>query len=336
MNDRAEWLRQRQRGIGGSDVSAILGLSPWKTPLDIYLSKVEPIEDKEMSEPAYWGTVLEDVVAQEYARRSGRKVQRINAMLSHPDHDWMLANLDRTVVTEGSRARIGPDGRLAGADGLLECKTAGMYASADWGRDGDDDAIPTHYAAQAMWYLAVTGLPWIDFACLIGGQRFVTKRMERDEATIKALQQQCEAFWFDHVLKRNPPPCTNVTDVTKRWPEDTGEAIEANEELLVTYNEARALREVIERAEKDLETRVEKLKLALQSASALTLAGKPLVTFKKAADSQRTDWQAAASQIKAWAIEQGIEGGVDAIRDLINANTSAVKGSRRFVFVKQK
>lgn len=72
---RAAWLKGRRTGIGGSDVAAVLGLNPWKTPLDVWNDKLGLSEDKEMSEPAYWGTVLEDTVAKEFQLRTGKRVQ---------------------------------------------------------------------------------------------------------------------------------------------------------------------------------------------------------------------------------------------------------------------
>ena len=188
--DRIQWLARRQSGIGGSDVAGILGLSPWATPLDVYLSKVEPAEDRDLGEPAYWGNVLEAVVADEYAKRTGQILAAVPELLRSVDHEWMVANIDRAI---GGGSEV-VDGVLINADGLLECKTASAFKGSTWGRDDDDDAVPVHYAAQAMWYLAVTGHEWIDVACLIGGQRFVQKRITRDEDTIGAMIERCSVF----------------------------------------------------------------------------------------------------------------------------------------------
>ena len=96
---RIDWLKQRQSGIGGSDIAAICGLNPFKTPLQVWQSKINPVVDEEISEPAYWGTTLENVVAQEYAKRTGRKVQRINQVLHHPHLPYCLANIDRAWIS---------------------------------------------------------------------------------------------------------------------------------------------------------------------------------------------------------------------------------------------
>ena len=76
--DKLEWLKERQRGIGGSDVGAILGVNKWKTPFEVYLEKTEEItEVKETSEAAYWGTELEELVAKEFSKRTVRRLEGI-------------------------------------------------------------------------------------------------------------------------------------------------------------------------------------------------------------------------------------------------------------------
>lgn len=319
---RSEFLLRRRYGIGGSDVAAIMGLSPWKTPLDVYFAKAgETQPDDTMSEPAYWGTVLEDVVAQEFSKRANVKVQRVNQQLRHPQHEWMVANIDRAIITPGSRVRLGDNGLLLGADGILECKTASAYKAGEWGRDGDDDAIPVHYAAQGMWYLAVTGLPYCDFAALIGGQKFVTKRIERDEDTIAVLIEQCRAFWFDHVMARKPPAPINGTDVTKLFPTDNGQQVEANEAALIAYNAALLLRDQITQAQAELEAQLDTLKTLLGECSELATQGRKLASWKRSKDGTTTDWKAVAAACNA-------------NKDLIAAHTTTRPGARRFVFTK--
>lgn len=332
---RLEWLQLRQSGIGGSDIAAILGLSPWKTPLDIYLSKVEPIDaaDDQASEAAYWGTTLETMVAEEYARRTGRKIQRINTTMRHPEHGFMLANIDRAIVTEGSRARVGTDGFLAGADGLLEVKTAGAYSAKDWGHEGDGEAIPVHYACQAHWYLAVTGAAWCDFAVLVGGQKFLTKRVGRDDEVIAGLIEKARDFWA-LVEARTPPAPSNGADVQTLWPRETDVLVEADDATFAAFTRAVELRAQIDALDTDLHAEVEKMKLAIGSAQGLTVGGKKAVTYKAPAASAKTDWKKAASDIKGWMLENQISDGVDAVRDCIDQNTTTTEAARRFVFCK--
>lgn len=74
---REEWLLSRQKGIGGSDAAVVLGLSKWKTPFELWLEKTgQVLLDDEQSDAAYFGTILEDIVAKEFEIRSGKKVRK--------------------------------------------------------------------------------------------------------------------------------------------------------------------------------------------------------------------------------------------------------------------
>lgn len=183
---REDWLKWRKRGIGGSDAAAIAGLNRWKSPLMVYLDKTGQIEDQEPGEAAYWGTVLEDVVADEFAKRTGLTVRRRNVILQSPDHDWMLANVDRVIV-----------GRHEG----LEAKTTSAYKADEWG----EGKAPTQYIIQAQHYMAVTGFDAWHLAVLIGGQKFLHLKIDRDEELIDYLVQIESAFWHDHILANTPP-----------------------------------------------------------------------------------------------------------------------------------
>ena len=187
--ERAEWLKLRRRGIGGSDAAAIAGLNPWRSPVQVYMEKVGAIpNDDEPSEAAYWGTVLEDVVAQEFTRRTQLKTQRINAILQHPEHPFMLANVDRRIVATDE----GP--------GILECKTGSAFAREDW----EDGKVPAHYMIQVQHYLAVTGYQYGYIAVLLGGRDFRYARIERDEELISYLINIEQEFW-GRVERRDPP-----------------------------------------------------------------------------------------------------------------------------------
>ena len=183
---RQEWLDFRRKGIGGSDAAAILGLSPWASPLDVYLSKTGelPTESDEPSDAMRFGSILEDIVAQEFSRRTGLKVRRRNAMLQHKDYPFMLANLDRRIV----------------GGGILECKTANAFTAGDWA-----DGVPEHYMCQVQHYLAVTGEKFAYIAVLIGGQKFEFARIERDEPFISTIIDYERTFWHDNVLAGKAP-----------------------------------------------------------------------------------------------------------------------------------
>ena len=144
---RAEWLAQRRTGIGGSDVAAILGLSKYRSPLDVYKDKIGETPDGEQSQAAYWGTKLEDVVAREFQERTGLKVQRVNRQLSR--EGWMHANIDRAVVNHAisgtvriqGEAKQAETGRLLTTDAILECKTASSFIADQWGPSQEAEIV---------------------------------------------------------------------------------------------------------------------------------------------------------------------------------------------------
>ncbi|MFX8004365.1 lambda-exonuclease family protein, partial [Acinetobacter baumannii] len=119
---------------------------------------------------AYFGTMLEDLVAKEFERRSGKKVRRKNAMLKHPEHPFIMANIDRMIVGEKA---------------ILECKTTSAYNAKEW----ESEEIPDSYIIQVQHYLGVLGPEYQKayFAVLIGGNKFVWKEIERDDELIEII-----------------------------------------------------------------------------------------------------------------------------------------------------
>jgi putative phage-type endonuclease len=290
MNARAEWLEARKQGIGGSDVAAVLGLSPWKTPVDIWLDKTNQTPDAEPNEAMYWGTVLEDVVAAEYAKRNNVKVQRITESLVHPLYPWARASIDRAVITPGSRARFA-NGELLGTEGLLECKTVNAYGAGDWIGEGE---LPVYYTAQVMWYMAITGAPWCDVAALIGGNKYVQKRIHRDADTCASLLHQVGEWWQRHVVEGVQPEPTNGADVSKLYPQDTGTSIEATADLLPLINRAREIKAHGKELDTELAQITDHIKVAMCDAQAVTVQGAPVLTWKTSKASTSIDWQNVA------------------------------------------
>lgn len=185
--EHQEWLESRKKGIGGSDAASIAGFNKWKSPVVVYMEKVGEVESESSNaEAAYWGNVMEATVAKEFSERTGMKVRKRNAVLQHPEHEWMLANVDRLIV---------------GKNEGLECKTASEYLKDEW----TGDETPMAYLLQCQHYMAVTGAEAWWIAVLIGGNKFVYKKIERDDELIANLIDLEKEFWEEHVLKQEPP-----------------------------------------------------------------------------------------------------------------------------------
>lgn len=185
MSLSAAQLAARAGGLGGSDAAAALGLSPWKTALELWHEKRTPVEPAEPSEPMRWGALLEPVIRQEYAERTGRVVRVPTDTLVHPQHAFMRANVDG--LTDCRR--------------LFEAKTA--RTSEGWGEPGTD-AIPQHYLLQVQHYLMVTALPVADVAVLIGGSEYRQYEVPADPELQDMLVDGEAQFWR-HVETAVPP-----------------------------------------------------------------------------------------------------------------------------------
>lgn len=254
---REDWLAVRKGGIGSSDAAAAVGLNPYKSQLELWLEKtgrdatLPKLDPHDEESPAYWGNVLEPVVAWHYSKRTKNKVRRINAVLQHPAPDllWMLANIDREVI---------------GADDvqILECKTAGINGALLW-----KEGVPEYVQLQVMHQLAVTGKQAADVAVLLGGQTLKIYRIERDEQMIARLIALERKFW-QYVETDTPPPADGSASAEAAlrclYPEDNGQTVDFSGRagLAAAYLELKAVRQSIT----EKETREAQLKQMLQQA----------------------------------------------------------------------
>ena len=189
--ERQEWLRLRQKGIGGSDAGAVCGLNPYVSSLEVYVSKTcesvdEGVPDNEAMRE---GRDLEDYVARRFMEESGLKVRRANMMYASVEYPFMIADVDRIIT-----------GRENGIIGL-ECKTASPYSAEKW----KDGKIPAHYIMQCYHYMAVLGAKSWYIAVMVYGREFKYIKLERDEEIIQSLIRIEENFWKHNVMKRVMP-----------------------------------------------------------------------------------------------------------------------------------
>lgn len=193
---KTEWLEARRKGIGGSDIAAIAGLSPWKSPLAIYMDKRGELPPTPDNERMMWGRKLEDVVARHFAEVNDVKVHRVNRMLQHPAYPMFLANLDRLIVSPKA---------------VLEIKTGSARAAQGW-QEGE---IPSSYELQARWYMLVADLKEAWLAALLGGQEYVQVHLNRDKEIEDYLIQIALDFWKMVEDGTPPDPTHQDTDLLK-------------------------------------------------------------------------------------------------------------------------
>ena len=180
---------ERKKMLGGSDISSVLGMNRWKTPLQLWAEKTGELEPKDLSdvEAVQLGVELEDFVARKFEKATGKKVRRDSRTFKYKDSDYMVAHIDRWVV---------------GGE-LLECKTCSAWKEKEW----EGEEIPQEYILQVQWYLGVLGMKKGYIAVLIGGQKFVWKEIDFDESLFNLMLDQAKKFW-DMVETKMPPMAT--------------------------------------------------------------------------------------------------------------------------------
>lgn len=236
-DDEEGWLKNRTRGIGGSDVGAICGVSPFTSARQIYLNKTGQFQDALQPNDAakdrmHFGHMLEPVVADEYAQRSGNKVIAVNATLVHKDHPWALANIDRLIVEE----RTEEDGSVTLVPaGILECKTTSEYMNSEW----ESGEILMSYVYQLNWYLWILGLEKGAFACLVGGNKFYFYDVFRNDDLLEnVIIPAAKDFWFNNVLELKEPEM-QATDT--EFANGLYSTVVKNSEIMLTDDETNEL-----------------------------------------------------------------------------------------------
>lgn len=202
---REEWLAFRKTGIGGSEVAAVFGISPFGTSRDVYYDKlniVSAFDDEANKYQKKIGTLLEDVVAEMFSEVTGYPVFKIQKMFRSREHYFMLADVDFFVLL--------PDGNFA----ILECKTTSPDATEKWW-NGSVPAIPLNYQFQGRQYMSVMHIGKVFYACLHGNSEsyLIIRELDRDleiESEMIMIEQH---FWENHVLVQVPPPYIEEGDL---------------------------------------------------------------------------------------------------------------------------
>lgn len=229
----------RAERLGGSDCAAALGLSRWKTALQLYLEKRGELStDRGETDEQWFGKAIEPVVRQWYAERTGRTVRLPVGSLLHPEHQWMVAHLDGYSV--GSGKTRGYEGKSA-------------VSSAGWGLENTDQ-IPIDAFMQTQHYMIVTGLDVFDVVCLVG-RKFKSYEVQAD-AELQEYIVAGEQEFMERVKSGDPPPLdyshrTALELVRRVYPGTNGEILKANEDALKWRSTMEAAAEIERNAKRE-------------------------------------------------------------------------------------
>lgn len=250
----AEQKELRKTGIGGSDAAAIAGESRYKTPIDLYMQKLGIAEESnEESEAAYWGSVLEPVIAREFELRQGKKLIIEPNLLRHEKYPWMIANIDRFMPEENA---------------VWEGKTCNQYKTSEWGEEFTDQ-MPNEYLLQCAHYGVVKNPSVVYVSVLIGGQNFKNYIYERNKELEQNLIELEHDFWHNHYLKKIPPDANFYKEVSKLWCTGTDTTKTVSNELINHYNSYIFCRNKIKELEEQQDFDKAKLCEFLQDSSIL-------------------------------------------------------------------
>lgn len=285
-----EQLAKRKLGIGGSDAAACAGKCPWKTPVELYIEKINPhhesIYDADKEERFYWGNQLEPLILKAYERKMNEKCLPLDENTQgffrefHPTYTWMRANIDGYILNKNI---------------VVEIKTARQNSTnlltpdeLRWGEAGTDD-MPIHYLLQCAHYAIVYDASRVDLAVLFGGNDFRIYHYHRNKKLEEKLIEKEKIFWHENVLKLIPPEPLDLNDNKLLWPDSFPQTKVASNETFMEVYQLKSLRNRID----ELEEEADKIKLKIQVEmgdhdTLVDSTGNPLTTWKSQI-SHRTD-----------------------------------------------
>ena len=293
--------------LGASEAPAALGLDRYTSPLVIYRRlrglDVDDSVPAAVQEAAEWGQVLEPVVRGKYALSRevviavpGESIVKDGWLRATPDGivckpDWAREPLMHVGESFTIRGPIVGDFCKHGATGLLQVKCRSAWQADEW-----EDGVPPAVEVQCRVEMAVTGLPWNDVAVLLGGNRMLVHRLERDEKLEANILRDLRVFWERTQEGKEPDP-----DHTQAWREAAMSRMKPSKVVLQATDDAREdLRELLSarRARKDAEQREEVAKtrilLRLGGAGATELDAGELGAASAFPIAGRIDWKKAA------------------------------------------
>lgn len=263
-----EVLELRKKGIGGTDIAAICGMSKFRTRYDVWLEKTNRSEGTPPNEFTISGNRLEQIVVDYFCEATGLTCVDGEFMRSEAE-DFIIGNPDRIII-EGDEPTA-----------ILECKTTQMPV--------DPELLPDAWYCQVQWYMGITGIKKAYIAWLVKGVFFGYKELEFDAPYFNDCVEIAKDFWQSYVLADVEPEPVTVSDILKRWPYSSNASVEASDNVLQIVTDLRRVKEQCKALECEKEALENSLKLTLRDKEAITYADQILCTWKTSKPSRRLD-----------------------------------------------
>ena len=224
----------RRQFVGGSDISAVLGVSPYTTAYELWEEKTADAPKLEGSDPErekYFrrGKKLEPMVIEMLQEERDVFVTARNQRYMRSDFPWMACEIDYEYAIEPNDGRTDTEPSYPSI-GNGDVKTVHPFAAGEWGAEGTDE-FPVHYCAQFQWGMWVTGRQVCMVAALIGADDLRVYEVKRDEELIAEIRRRAIDFWENHVLAKVPPPPQTTEDAHKMLAKYRGFVAEATPEV---------------------------------------------------------------------------------------------------------
>lgn len=204
LRNREEWLKNRMNGIGGSEASAIIGMNPYMSNIELWQIKTGQLVPEDISEKPYvkYGTEAEPLMRQlfalDYPQYEVGYVE--NNSYFNDKYPFALASLDGTLIEKET-----------GRKGILEIKTTNILQSMQ--KEKWDHRIPDNYYIQVLHYLMVTEFDFVVLKAQLKSsfnddvylqtRHYKIERAEVEE-DIKYLESSERKFWKQVQEKKRP------------------------------------------------------------------------------------------------------------------------------------
>ena len=293
---KEEWLKWRQRGIGGSDVASVCNINPWKSSLALWHEKIMKVgEEVEENLPAELGIFLEPFMKMRLEdwikKNEGIEIFSpfVPYILQHPTNKIALANVDG-IINHPERGYC-----------IAEYKTTSERNYKEW----QDDNLPDYYYLQVQHYLYVTNFRYCYLAFLIGNRKFDVLIIERNEEVIKEIVGKTDYFWNNFVIPKTPPaPSGDISSgeaLRSMYPrEEEGKIIDVTGDVDIEHNFAKIdfVNEQIKGMKEELEVNKQAVKAKMGDAEVL-ICGEKKSTWKEV---ERKEYIVKASKFRMFRI----------------------------------
>jgi putative phage-type endonuclease len=204
-----EWHQYRKSGIGGSEISTVLGLNKYDTVTRTFYEKIGVTEPRQIdNSKMFFGRYMEDKIAELWAFYDGtnegwienfknnkiiRQCRAVNGIVVNPSYPWLFASLDRVQNIKGGINLL--TGEPLKTEAVLEIKTLSYWSASMW-----VDQIPISYLLQVHQYMIILETDYAEIAILKDGNEFTVEKIQRDESLCQRIIDISKSFWYNLVV----------------------------------------------------------------------------------------------------------------------------------------